>query len=247
VPAVGPPPAQAKADPLAPPFEELLIASGRPQNAPVSPRLILFDVDGVLLDSLGAHLAFCRTWAAEAGLALAIPTPSAFKALVRAGVIVSPMSAFFRAVGFPADRIAEAVSAYDAHFATLHPSRVFPDAAPVLRLLHERGVALGLVTANVRANVLPALGPALVSLLREDCIFTHDDPAHAGGKADMLREALRRTGFRAQETLFLGDQPADARAAAQAGVPFLAAAYGWGFDEQPGTLGHLAALPAVVL
>jgi len=213
----------------------------------VSPRLILFDVDGVLLDSLGAHLAFCRTWAAENGLTLAIPTPAAFKALVRAGVVVSPMSAFFRAVGFPEGRIAEAVSAYDARFAALHPPRTFPDAGPVLRALHARGTALGLVTANVRANVLPVLGPALVSLLREDCIFTHDDPGHAGDKASMLREALRRTAFRAEETLFIGDQPSDARAAAQAGVPFLAAGYGWGFDEQPGTLAHLAALTAAVL
>lgn len=213
----------------------------------MSPRLILFDVDGVLLDSLGAHLAFCRTWAAQSGLVLAIPEPAAFKALVRAGVPVSPMAAFFRAVGFPEAHIAEAVSAYDARFASLHPPRVFPDALRVLRALHARGVALGLVTSNVRANVLPALGPDLEAQLREDCIFTHDDPAHGGDKASMLRAALHRTGLPAAEALFVGDQPSDARAAARAGVPFLAAAYGWGFEETPGTLAHLAALPEVVL
>jgi len=208
-------------------------------------RLILFDVDGVLLDSLESHLRFCRDWAGREGLGVAVPDASAFKALVRQGVPVSPMASFFAAVGFPAVRVAEAVTAYEAGFLPAYAPPVFPEAKAVLAALHADGHKLGLVTANVMKNVAPALADVL-SLFERDCVFTVDDLSWRGDKATALSEALARARVSAHEALFIGDQPSDARAAARAGVPFLAAAYGWGFDEQPEALAHLGALPALI-
>lgn len=208
-------------------------------------RLILFDVDGVLLDSLGSHLRFCRDWASREGLSVAVPDAAAFKALVRRGVPVSPMDAFFAAVGFPATHVAEAVVAYESAFLPAYAPAVFPDVKAVLSALHAQGHVLGLVTANVRKNVAPALGDAF-SLFRRDCVFTFDDVVWRGDKAVALTEALARAQVSADEALFVGDQPADERAAGRTGVRFVAAAYGWGFDEQPGRLPHLGALPALL-
>jgi beta-phosphoglucomutase-like phosphatase (HAD superfamily) len=42
-------------------------------------QAVFFDVDGVLLDSLPQHLAFCRAKAEKYGLHLRIPTVEEFK------------------------------------------------------------------------------------------------------------------------------------------------------------------------
>ena len=62
---------------------------------------VVFDVDGVLIDSLEPHLRLCRDKNIEYSLGLTIPSVEEFKALVRSGVKVSPMKFFFLSVGFP--------------------------------------------------------------------------------------------------------------------------------------------------
>jgi hypothetical protein len=64
-------------------------------------KLVLFDVDGVLLDSLVPHLRICQDKSREYQLNLRIPNPSEFRTMVRAGVKISPMKFMFMAVGFP--------------------------------------------------------------------------------------------------------------------------------------------------
>lgn len=56
---------------------------------------VVFDVDGVLIDSLEPHLRLCRDKNIEYSLGLTIPSVEEFKALVRSGVKVSPMKFFF--------------------------------------------------------------------------------------------------------------------------------------------------------
>lgn len=208
-------------------------------------RLVLFDVDGVLLDSLGPHLQICRELGAAWGLPVRVPDAATFKTWVRQGLRVSPMSAFFAAVGFPAEVLGKANQHYEREFLARHAPMLFADVPAVLGRLHARGLWLGLVTANVKANVWPALGES-ATFLRSDCVFTGELDGEEGrgalGKAEAIAEALRRTGARPDETLFVGDQPSDEAAARAAGVPFLGAAYGWGFDEGPERLGSLREL-----
>src|SRR5262245_46624750 len=65
-------------------------------------RAVNFDFDGVLVDSLPAHLRYCRRIAQDFRLPIEIPPPDEFKdRVIRTGMVISPMVHFFRAVGFP--------------------------------------------------------------------------------------------------------------------------------------------------
>lgn len=189
-------------------------------------RLVLFDVDGVLLDSLGPHLQICQDKSREYGLDLAIPTEAELCAMIKHGVVISPMVCFFKAVGFPDHLAAKADDEYRRIFMTSYAPKPFAGVHDMLGELHRAGFMLGLVTANVRANVDGPLG-ASMALFRDDCIFTKDSSTDSS-KASAIEQAVRRCGVGKRETIYVGDQPADVQAAARAGVPFLGAAYGWG-------------------
>ena len=88
---------------------------------------------------------------------------------------------------------------------------------------------LGIVTANVRANVVAALGPS-AALFRPDLIIAKD--TLAGTKSDGIVAAMSLCAATRESTVYVGDQPGDLEAARAAGVPFVAAAYGWGFAAQ---------------
>ena len=192
-------------------------------------RLVLFDVDGVLLDSSGPHLQICRDKSREYGLDLAIPTEAEFRAMVKQGVVISPMVCLFKAVGFP-DALAEkATDEYQRIFMTDYAPQPFAGVHEMLENLRRAGFMLGMVTSNVRSNVEGPLG-ASMALFRDDCIFTKDSAADFS-KATAIEEAVRRCAVAKQETIYVGDQPADVQAAARAGVPFLGAAYGWGISR----------------
>jgi phosphoglycolate phosphatase-like HAD superfamily hydrolase len=189
-------------------------------------RLALFDADGVLLDSLTPHLRICEDKNRELNLGLTIPTPAEMKEMVRRNVRISPMKHFFTAVGFP-DALAERADAdYQATFARDYPSPCYAGIDAALTALRDAGFVLGIVTANVRANVVAALGPS-AALFRPDLIIAKD--TLAGTKSDGIVAAMSLCAATRERTVYIGDQPGDLEAARAAGVPFVAAAYGWGF------------------
>ena len=193
-------------------------------------RAVLFDVDGVLLDSLTPHLKISEDKSLEYGLGLRIPDSAEFKQMVRAGVRISPMKLFFRAVGFPEPFAEKADADYQQTFMESYAPRPFPGMRETLKALQSDGLKLGIVTSNVRANVLRAIGPSM-GYFCADCIFAKDDLPDAP-KSEAIRRALVALDVGPREVLYVGDQPADWEAAKAAGVDFLGVTYGWGISDQ---------------
>ena len=191
-------------------------------------RLVLFDVDGVLLDSLGPHLKICEDKRREYGLDLRIPTPDELCAMVLRGVKISPMIDFFKAVGFPDHLAGRADDDYRRIFMTDYAPQPFPVIHETLRELHDQGFVLGIVTSNVRANVVTPLA-ASMPFFRSDCVLAKDSFAPFS-KATAIEKVVARCGVPKDCVTYVGDQPADADAAKAAGVEFLGAAYGWGIS-----------------
>jgi phosphoglycolate phosphatase-like HAD superfamily hydrolase len=206
-------------------------------------RLVLFDVDGVLLDSLGPHLRICRDKSREYGLDLAIPTESELCTMVKQGVVISPMVCLFKAVGFPDALADKATDEYQQIFMKDYAPQPYIGVHEMLGTLHRAGFMLGLVTSNVRSNVDGPLG-ASMALFRDDCIFAKDSSADFS-KASAIEEAVRRCAVDKQQTVYVGDQPADVQAAARAGVTFLGAAYGWGISSDEAGMRAVATVDAI--
>jgi phosphoglycolate phosphatase len=212
---------------------------------PGSLQAIFFDVDGVLIDSLPQHLQICRDKASEFGLSLKIPTVDEFRDLVRRGTKVSPMRYFFQAVGFPEETLDRAVADYERDFMQRYWPEPFSGIAQMLAGVHHDGFQLGLVTSNTRANVVPALGGAM-KYFDERCLFFFDRYPEPKTKPWCLVEGARIFGVTRRECVYVGDQPADAAAAREAGTRFLGVTYGWGIsqhDQQYETANSVLQIP----
>ncbi|NML96638.1 HAD family phosphatase [Paraburkholderia sp. RP-4-7] len=209
-------------------------------------RAAFFDVDGVLLDSLPQHLAFCRDKAREYGLAnVKVPGAPEFRKLINAGVRVSPMYEFFVAVGFPPQCAEQGVADYDRDFMKGYQPQPFVGAGDLLKSLYDVGLALGLVTSNVRANVEPALGE-LMQYFAPQCTFYYDSyPRNARVKSDLLKAGAQALDVAASDCIYVGDQATDRQAAEAAGFVFVPVTYGWGFAES-GPLKNAADSPAAL-
>jgi len=185
---------------------------------------VFFDVDGVLIDSLPQHLQICRDKAIEFGLQIEIPSHDAMRLLISRGTKVSPMRNFFLAVGFPETHLDKAVE--------MHKLRI-------------AGLKLGLVTSNTRANVAPALGPAMKQF-DDSCLFFFDRYSAPRPKAWCLAEGARVLNSVPDTCVYVGDQPNDATAAKEAGFQFLGVSYGWGIaksDPRFETVDSVAEIP----
>src|SRR5580704_15258114 len=124
-------------------------------------RAVCFDVDGVLLDSLGAHLKVCEDKSREYGLNLRIPGPDEFRELVRHGSKASPMNLMFETIGFSHEQANKAFKEYTATFARDYQTPPCPGVEAMLSALAEAGLQLGIVSANVKPNIDHGLGADL--------------------------------------------------------------------------------------
>jgi N-acetyl-D-muramate 6-phosphate phosphatase len=194
------------------------------------PRAVFFDVDGVLINSLPQHLQICHDKAIQFGLKLKIPTVDEFRQLIRRGTKVSPMHYFFLAVGFPEDLAERAVADYEREFIQRYRPKMFAGVGKTLNILKTGGLKLGLVTSNTRANVVPVLADAM-QYFEESCLFFFDRYSEPKRKSWCLAEGARLLGLEPEACVYVGDQPADAIAAHEAGVRFLGVTYGWGISQ----------------
>lgn len=192
-------------------------------------RAVFFDVDGVLVDSLGAHLEFCARKAAEFGLDLRMPDAAELRARIHRGTIVSPMREFFLAVGFPPERVDAADRDYVRDFPRQFQPALFPGIPELLRELADDGFRLGIVTANTRRNAENSLGE-LTRHIDPACWFAIDYPSAGMSKTQALVAGIQAAGAEPATLLYVGDQIKDFEAAAAARTRFLGVTYGWGIE-----------------
>jgi phosphoglycolate phosphatase len=205
---------------------------------------LLFDLDGTLCDPREGIFHGFRH--AMDVLGLAPPDAAAMQASIG-----WPLTDCFRSFGLDAAQAAEGAHHFQAFFEGrgFAEGQLYPGVIAVLRGLHEQGHGLAIVSAKPTFAVR-FVAEALQLLPYFDGLFGCKAGDLAPIKTPILAEALQALGWDPADCLFIGDRAQDRDAAAAHGVPFVAAAWGFGqASEHSGAVAVLAdigALPAWV-
>lgn len=194
-------------------------------------RAVLFDLDGTLADTAADLAGALNALLVERGIA-PVPvaearplTSSGARGMLKVGLGIDPGHAEYEAL--------------KTRFLDLYAERVcietqlFAGIAELLAALDERAIAWGVVTNKAERFTRPLL-EALALLERAACVVGGDTTGRAKPHPDPLLHAARRVGLDPARCLYVGDDLRDVQAARAAGMPVLAAAYGYlGVDGDP--------------
>lgn len=205
-------------------------------------KALLFDLDGTLWDSTGViRPVWNAILEAHGRSALNEAEFAALMGLTKAAIAAKVFPALDEAA-----RIAVIDECFTAEQRELRRvgGRLYPALRETLERLHERYPLC--VVSNCAPGYLEAFFTA--HGLR-DCF--DDWETHGGtglSKGENIRLVCRRNGF--DRAWFIGDTVSDAAAAAEAGIPFIHAAYGFGAvpeaDYRIETISELPALLAEI-
>ena len=203
-------------------------------NLTNSPRAVIFDLDGTLVDSSGEiATALDRTFD-DLNLPR-LPKPQV-EALIGRGVRSLVERALAR-VAPEAPPLDEAVERFEAHYAQTvgTGARLFPGVLAGMRRLREAGYPLSVVTNKPRFFTLQLLERLGIAEML-DAVVAGDDGIPRKPLGDMLVAACSRMGTSPAESLMLGDSDNDVAAARAAGCPVWCVPYGYNEGRGPETL-----------
>jgi pyrophosphatase PpaX len=180
--------------------------------------VVLFDLDGTVIDSGAIILASMRHAAREV-LGAEVADEELMAAVGGPG-----LEAQMRALA--PDRVDELVTVYRAHNEPLHDELACcAGMEEVLVRLKDEGRRLGIVTAKRRKTVELAFARLPIEHLFET-VVGGDETEHHKPHPEPLLLALERLGARPEEAAYVGDAPFDVKAANAAGL--YAVAVSWG-------------------
>jgi phosphoglycolate phosphatase len=187
-------------------------------------RTLLLDLDGTLVDTLPDLAAALNRLLRSRGLSDL--STEQVTTMIGDGVAVLVARAFAAYDRHPdATAVAEMYADYTAHVAV--ESRLYPRVLPVLGELADQGWRLAVCTnkpEQAARCLLQAMGllPLVCAIGGGDSFPARKpDPAHLLG-------TLARAGGQADAAVMLGDHRNDVRAARDAGIPSIFAAWGYG-------------------
>ncbi len=197
-------------------------------------NLVIFDVDGTLIDSLGVDDGlFARACSDALGIDDIDTDWSAYRHVTDLGIITELYRQHFERG--PSDH--EVAQVQRRHIALLEavigrdstPMRAIPGAAEALGDLGRQGWTVAIATGGGRDSALLKLGAAGLDISKVPAAFSEDGPAR-----ESIMETARTRAFGEAppaKTVYVGDGVWDTRAAARLGLGFVGVAFGTSGDR----------------
>ena len=180
-------------------------------------RTALFDVDGTLIDSNGAHALSWQQALAEHGKPVSL---DAVRRLIGMGgdKLLPSLSEIDEESAVGKAISARKKALFAAYLPTLQPTR---GARALLEYLRRHGVTTVVATSAGDDEVAALLAQANVAdLLQERA--SKDSAARSKPDPDIVHAALSRANARVEGAVLVGDTPYDLEAASRAGIPAIA-------------------------
>jgi|SRR5579863_7676515 len=214
------------------------------------PALIVFDLDGTLIDSAADLAAAVNAMLAHFGCA-ALPVPEV-RRMIGDGVamlVARALTARHCQLADPNEAAGIFMRHYEADATSL--TTAFPGAAAALQALRAAGIPLAVCTnkpARITADILGSLGLAqyFTRVIGGDSLpFRKPDPR-------VLLTLVEAVAATPERSLLVGDSEVDAATAHAAGVPFVLMKHGYRRGPAEAiacraALENFADLPALVL
>lgn len=187
-------------------------------------RLVLWDFDGTLADSLSLALRVYNRLAATHGFK-PIEDPEPVRDM--------SMRQFLKSYGIPAWRVPSAFAEFLKETRARAGSvALFDGMADMVRQISELGLQQGIVSSNSSDSIHQCLesrnlSPYFQYVGGTSAIF---------GKEKRIRKAVAKAGIPPQDVLYIGDEIRDIEAAAAAGIDI--AAVTWGLNSQTALARH---------
>ena len=190
--------------------------------------LILFDFDGTLADTAPDLAAAANRQRTRRGLdplpyeTLRPVASQGARGLLRVALGLKPGDTDYEPTRL------QFLEDYAAS-STVH-SKLFPGIEALLADIRQRGLSWGIVTNKVTYLTLPIV--EFLDLTRDSAVLVcGDTTAHAKPHPLPLQHAAREAGFAVDRCVYVGDDLRDIQAAHAAGMPAVAAAYGYVGEE----------------
>jgi HAD superfamily hydrolase (TIGR01509 family) len=181
-------------------------------------KVIIFDFDGTLADTIDILLSITNRLSAEFGFKSAtkeelaqLSNLNSWQILQYSGISIFKFPLLIRRLK-----------------AELHSEvpqiQLFPGIKEVLLELKKRGFQLGIITSNSRENVLASLAK---NGLQDTFTFIYSGSTF--GKHKVIKKWLRIENINPEKVVYVGDEIRDIDAAKKTGIKVIAV--GWGFNS----------------
>lgn len=194
-------------------------------------KAFLFDMDGVLFDSMPKH---AEAWV-HSFLSLGLDF-NEYEAYMREGMTgASTINEIFNSQLFRSATVEECEQIYAekaAYFESLGPSYPIPNVDKVLQLIQENNKDIFLVTGSGQKSLLNKLEHSFPSVFQKDKMVTAYDVKKGKPDPEPYLMALQKGGLSAEQAIVIENAPLGVKSAVAAGIFTIAVNTGILKDEE---------------
>ena len=198
-------------------LQQSLTDTTKAQGFPQRLRAVLFDMDGVLYNSMPSH---AKAWhRAMAHFGYDLPEQEAYMHEGRTGAsTINIVSRRQRGVEESEERIQEIYRVKSQFFNEYPPAEPMPGALELLRKLQAQGLKILIVTGSGQASLLDRLNHHFPGVFCRELMVTAFDVQRGKPDPEPYLMGLPKGGLRAEECVVVENAPLGVRAAKAAGI-----------------------------